>query len=209
MPTSVREVQRISTQRAHFLRYFHQRTPAAVECKMTTKGSFLIEDILSASKSSPPKGIYADIATTSSDAKSWPIRPETSVARPEQFIASFPTPSVDGGEESEKLTSVSEDATAYEQACISSSSQGTIISPAITIAVPLPLNSGQFPSYSYSSDHLKPLNLAAKARLGENDDPSILAPVVTIPKLPLNVPSYIPKLKGRLKQIEKTCCHYH
>ena len=68
----------------------------------------------------------------------------------------------------------------------------------ITIAVPLPLAAGHFSPYQFSTEivHAKPLNLASKARLAEDEVP-ILAPIVSLSEMPLNVPSYIPKFKGK------------
>ena len=67
--------------------------------------------------------------------------------------------------------------------------------PSIAVPVPLPPpGSGHFAApYRYPSEHLMPLNLAAKTPLSSDEDAS---PIISISKLPLNVPSYVPKFKG-------------
>ena len=162
---------------------------------MTAKGSFLIEDILSASKSAPTRVIDSDPPPASStDVKmAWPLLLDSSPGLPGPST----TVAVDREEMDKRLASLSDrpETSGFNLLGLTAATETSLASPAMTVAVPFPLTASHFPSFSYANDH-KPLNLAAKARLPEMDDSSILNPVVTLSKIPLNVPSYVPKFKG-------------
>ena len=172
-----------------------------------SKGSFLIDDILADPKSPPPlvgkSGNSCEFPSTGVRNKySWDVAFHSSFSQPDLQIGSPAVSSRDfnfeAAGDSTVTTAQSESRNdAYnQQMCTKVETNVTTVGPALTIAVPIPLNTGHLSQYSYHHEHAKPLNLAAKARLTD-DDTSVLSPSGSLPRLPLNVPAYFPKLKGK------------
>ena len=175
-----------------------------------SKGSFLIEDILSTPKTTSAN---AD-RVLPFDARLGP--PPVSEPKPVWF------PPLDRGPSSRLAFEIASDVDSTRfsgcgnalssrdprsegESAEASSSVGGVGSgetrvgdSSIAVPVPMPPDSGRYPApYRYPSENLMPLNLAAKAPLSSDvDAPAAATPIVSIPKLPLNVPSYVPKFKG-------------